>query len=135
MKLIPYIMYSGNAEEALNFYKEILGGEIQGMQRYGETPMPSADDQKDKIMHSTFMFEDNVIMASDSMQGPQQSNGANVHLSVDIEDTGKMDVIFNKLADGGKVTMPLQDTFWGARFGMLTDKFGINWMFNCDLKK
>ncbi|MEJ7737544.1 MAG: VOC family protein [Chitinophagaceae bacterium] len=135
MKLIPYIMYAGNAEDALNFYKDILGGEIKGIQRYGETPMPSADNYKDKIMHSTFEFDDNVIMVSDSMPGNETTKGSNVHLSLDVKDTAKMDEVFNKLADGGKVSMPLQDTFWGARFGMLTDKFGINWMFNCELNK
>ena len=135
MKLNPYIMFAGTAEEALNLYKEFLGAEVAGIQRFGEAPMPSPDDYKDKIMHSTLKFEDNIIMISDSMPGQQVSNAGNVHLSLDFEDLGKMERIFNKLAAGGKVTMPLNDTFWGAKFGMLTDKFGINWMFNAQLKK
>lgn len=85
-------------------------------------------------MHSTLVFGDNVIMVSDSMRGQALSGNGNVHLSIDIEDTSQMEAIFNKLSQGGKVTMPLQDAFWGARFGMLTDKFGINWMFNCEKK-
>jgi PhnB protein len=135
MKLNPYIMFNGNAEEALNFYHDCFGGEIRGINRYGDAPMPSPEESKNKILHSTFVFDDNTIMISDSMDSKNVPESSNIHLSVDVPGVDEMDVKFNKLAEGGKVTMPLQDTFWGARFGMLTDKFGVNWMFNCELKK
>lgn len=128
-------MFSGNAEEALNFYKECLGGEISGLQRYGEAPMPSSEEDKNKLMHAVFVFDGNLVMVSDSSKDHPAPKEGNIHLSLDVEDRNKLDNMFSKMADGGKVDMPLQDTFWGARFGMLTDKFGIHWMFNHELKK
>lgn len=74
-------------------------------------------------------------MASDSIPGHQPIEGNNISLSIDMNDVAEMEKIFGMMARGGKITMPLQDTFWGARFGMVTYKFGINWMFNCGLKK
>lgn len=135
MKLNPYIMFSGNAEEALNFYKECLGGEISGLQRYGQAPMPSSEEDKNKLMHGVFVFDGNLVMASDGTKDHPASQGGNIHLSVDVEDVDKLEKVFSQLGEGGKIDMPLQDTFWGARFGMLTDKFGIHWMFNHELKK
>jgi PhnB protein len=135
MNLNPYIMFSGNAEEALNFYAEVLGGKIQDISRYGEAPMEVPDNYKDKIMHASVTIEGHYLMLSDAFPGNPVTAGNNVHLSLNFNDTGKLDAVFNRLAAGGNVTMPLENTFWGARFGMLTDKFGINWMFNCELKK
>ncbi len=135
MKLIPYIHYSGNAEEALNFYVSALDGSIQQLGRYGDSPMDSDEDWKQKVMHARLVFDDNMIMISDSFKGQPVSTDGNVQLSVDVEDTEKLEMVFNKMAEGGTITMPLADTFWGARFGMLKDKFGVSWMFNCELKK
>ena len=135
MKLIPYIHYSGNAEEALNFYVSALGGSIQQLGRYGDSPMDTDEDWKQKVMHARLVFDDNMIMISDSFKGQPISTGGNVQLSVDVEDTDRLEIVFNKMAEGGTITMPLADTFWGARFGMLKDKFGVSWMFNCELKK
>ena len=135
MKLNPYIMYPGNAEEALNFYKECLKGEIKDLGRYGDSPMESAEDMKDKIMHARFMFDDNLIMISDSHLGNDAVPDSNIHLSVDVAEADELERVFSQMAEGGKITMPLQDMFWGARFGMLTDKFGVRWMFNHEIKK
>jgi len=135
MKLNPYLNFAGNAEEVLNFYKEALGGEISELGRYGESPMPSKEEHKNKVMHARFVFDDNLIMVSDVFERQEFSTKGNITLSVDVENVSKMEEIFVKLSAGGKVTMPLQDTFWGARFGMLVDKFGVPWMFNCELKK
>lgn len=134
MKLNPYIMYSGNAEEALNFYKECFNGEITELGRYGESPMESPRHYKDKILHARFMFSGNLIMVSDGLPGKDIGSDSNIQLSVDVPESDELDRLFNKLSEGGKITMPLQDTFWGARFGMLTDKFGIKWMLNYDKK-
>lgn len=135
MKLTPYIFFAGNAREALDFYKNALEGEVQQLGTYGESPMPSDEDYKDKIMHARLIFEGNMIMICDAFKGQPVSTSGNVQLSLDVEDVNKMDEVFIKMAVGGKVTMELQDAFWGARFGMLQDKFGISWMFNCQLKK
>ncbi|MEI6509150.1 MAG: VOC family protein [Bacteroidota bacterium] len=133
MVLNPYLSFNGNCEEAINFYKGVFGGEITQLSRFGETSAPVPDDYKDNIMHIAYRFDDNTILASDLMPGSPFVIGNNFSLSVDVMQIMEMEKAFDKLAEGGKVTMPLQDTFWGARFGMLTDKFGVNWLFNCDL--
>jgi PhnB protein len=136
MKLNPYLNFAGNAEEALNFYKDALGGEIAMISRYGESPMPSDDDYKQKIMHARLQFgDDNVIMISDTMKGHNVSTNGNIQLSIGLYDEEKTKIIFDKLSAGGKVTMPLAKQFWGATFGMLQDKFGVSWMLNCEEKK
>ena len=135
MKLTPYLHFAGNAEEALNFYKDALGGEVIMLSRYGDSPMPSDEDYKQKIIHSRLQFGDNLIMISDSFKGQPFSTHGNIQLSVEIEDASEMEDIFNKMAEGGTVTMPLAHQFWGAKFGMLKDKFGVSWMFNCEQKK
>ena len=135
MELTPYIMFDGTCEEALNFYAKAMGGEVKNISRYGDMPgdSPMSDEQKKKVMHSNFEAGDVKFMASDS-PFPAEGGGA-VNLSLNVDDAGKMEKVFNALAEGGQVTMPLQDTFWGARFGMLTDKYGIKWMFNHELRK
>jgi len=134
MKLNPYLIFSGNAEEVLNFYKDALGGEITMLSRYGDSPMPTDEDYKNKVMHSRLVFDGNLVMISDDMKGHPVSTGGNVQLSIEVESLDRINEVFEKMSEGGKVTLPLQDMFWGARFGMLQDKFGINWMFNHELK-
>ncbi|MGI8951440.1 MAG: VOC family protein [Chitinophagaceae bacterium] len=135
MKLIPYIHFGGNAEDAINFYKKALGVEEVKIQRYGETPMPVDEDYKNKIIHARLIFDgDNILMISDAFKGQPVSTNGNVQLSVDINDIDNLEKIFNAMAEGGQITMPLQDTFWEAKFGMLKDKFGVGWMFNCEKK-
>lgn len=134
MKLVPYVFFNGNAEEALKFYEEIFDGEITQLGRYGESPMPCPDEQKDKIMHARLVFDGNLIMMSDAMQGDPVSTG-NMQLSLDVDDEARLDKVFEKMSEGGNVTMPLANQFWGAKFGMLVDKFGVSWMFNCEIKK
>lgn len=128
MQLTPYLMFNGNCEEALNFYATTLGGDIKHLSRFEGSPGESLSDDKQKIMHAHFEGNGFAFMASDG-SGPV-NEGSNIHLCVDFKDATAMDNVFNALAEGAKITMPLQDTFWGARFGMLTDRYGINWMFN-----
>jgi Uncharacterized protein conserved in bacteria len=135
MRLNPYIHFAGNAEEALNFYKEALGGEIIQLGRYGESPVPSDEDYKNKVMHARLVFDNNLLMVSDVFKGQEVSTKGNIQLSVDMDNVKQLEDVFGKMSAGGTVTMALQDTFWGARFGMLIDKFGVSWMFNCELKK
>lgn len=135
MKLFPYVNFRGNCEEALNFYKEALSGEIVQLGRYGESPMKSPEDIKDKIIHARLQFGDALIMASDVMNERPINSGDNISLSVECDNDQQIEEVFSKMAAGGKITMPLQEQFWGAKFGMLTDKFGIHWMLNCEKKK
>jgi len=136
MKLNPYLNFAGNAEEAVNFYKNALGGEVVMISRYGDSPMPSDEDWKQKIMHARIVFGDNnIIMISDTMKGNEISTNGNIQLSIGLDDEAKTHEVFNKLAEGGTVTMPLAKQFWGDVFGMLKDKFGTSWMLNCTTKK
>ena len=134
MKLYPYLSFNGNCEEALNFYKEALNGEITQLGRYGDSPMQSSEAIKDKVLHGRLQFGQMLIMASDAMDENNTRMGDNISLSVECETDDQLEQVFSKMSEGGKITMPLQDQFWGAKFGMLTDKFGIHWMFNCEKK-
>jgi PhnB protein len=136
MKLNPYLNFAGNAEEAINFYNKAFDGEVVMLSRYGDSPMPTDDDWKQKIMHARIVFEgDNILMISDTMKGNEISTNGNIQLSIGLQDVAKTHEIFNKLAQGGKVTMALAKQFWGDLFGMLQDKFGVSWMLNCTEKK
>lgn len=127
----PYLSFNGNCEEAINFYKDNLGGELLYIQRYGESPMKGMGPD-DGVMHCTLKIGDTNIMACDNPEGPPAAAGSNISLAIGSNDPAGADAMFEKMSEGGNVTMPMQETFWAARFGMLTDKFGVNWMFNCD---
>ena len=129
----PYLNFNGNCEEAINFYKDALGGEILFIQRYGESPMKGMGDDNN-VMHCTLKIGDTHIMGCDNPEGQSATSGSNISLAYGLDDPAAAETMFERLADGGNVTMPLQETFWADRFGMLTDKFGINWMFNCEKK-
>jgi PhnB protein len=133
----PYLNFPGTCEEAFNFYKSVFGGEFAYMGRFGEMPpqeghtMPEAD--KNKIMHVSLpLSKDNMLMGSDT--GGEWAKdavvGNNISLSIMASSKEEADRIFNALSEGGKVTMPLADTFWGDYFGMCTDKFQVNWMMS-----
>ena len=135
MRLNPYLAFGGECEEALNFYKDCFSGTIESINRFSEGPdeiggTPVPDNLKDKVMHMTLRFGDNVIMGSDSIEAPPADS--NVTLCIGADDVDEMTGTFDKLSEGGQVTMPLQDTFWGAHFGMCIDRFGVKWMFNCE---
>jgi len=133
--ITPYLNFNGNAAEALAFYSKALEGKILYQQTFGESPMPSSAEMKDKIMHASFQADKLTLMVSDCPPEMSVSAGSNVSLSLNFTDEASIDKTFAALSEGSKVTMPLQDTFWGAKFGMLTDPFGINWMFNYDKPK
>jgi PhnB protein len=136
MKLNPYLNFAGNAEEVVNFYKDALDGEIVMLNRFGDSPMPSDEDWKQKIMHARIVFGgDNIIMISDTMKGDPLSTNGNIQLSIGLDDEAKTHELFNKLSAGGTVILPPSKQFWGDVFGMLKDKFGVTWMLNCTEKK
>jgi PhnB protein len=135
MELQIYLSFNGNCEEALNFYKNALKGEIIDLTRYEGSPMMVGDADKQKILHSTFKFDGGTFMAADNTQDNPVTMGNNIWLTISSRDLNFTEKTFELLSEKGKVTMPLQDTYWGARFGMLIDKFGVGWMFNCQLKE
>lgn len=128
----PYIAFEGDCEEAFDFYKGAMNAEVQGMMRYRDSPM-AGQGNDDKIMHAVLKIGDTIIMAADSMSDEHPMTvGNNISLAVGVDTPEDADAMFAKMSEGGTVTMPIQETFWATRFGMLTDKFGINWMFNCE---
>lgn len=129
MKLIPYLHYAGNCEEALNHYKKVLDGRIEIVTRYDQPSMNAPEDYKNKVLHARFYFGDNTIFASDTFPGNTVTAGNAITLSLSIQED-KATEVFNNLAAGGVVTMPFERQFWGDLFGQLTDRFGIKWMVN-----
>jgi PhnB protein len=127
--LAPYLTFTGNASDAMKFYHSILGGELS-MQTFEEAKMAQSPEDNDKIIHATLKSDSLSIMASDGNSQMQVKFGDNVSLSISGSDYAKLTEVFNKLAEGGKVQMPLAKQFWGDTFGMCTDKFGIHWMVN-----
>jgi PhnB protein len=124
-----------NTEEAMNFYKSVFGGEFASFMRYSDVPggeKMTAHD-KEKIMHMSLpIAKDQMIMATDTLEsmGRNVVFGNNYHISLEAESEAEVDKIFAALSAGGAVEVPLNKTFWGAYFGMFTDKFGIQWMIN-----
>lgn len=133
MILAPYLVFDGNCEEAMEFYAQVFDGEITALNRYDNAPMNMPANYRQKIMHAEMLFESNRIQGCDVLPTEENKHGTDFSLSISVVEVFVLDRVFNRLAEGGVITMPLQDTFWGARFGMITDKFGIRWMFSCDL--
>lgn len=125
-----YLNFNGNTKEAMTFYKECLGGELV-MQKIGESPMAAQmpSEMAAKILHSALTNNSIVLMASDCM-GAAVKEGNNIFLCINCSNGEEVNTFFKNLAAGGKIIEPLHQSFWGATFGSLTDKFGINWMFN-----
>lgn len=133
----PYLNFLGKTEEAFNFYKSIFKTEFSIFQRFSDSDhganLPESD--KDKIMHVSLPIgNSNILMGTDALEsaGHSITMGNNISLSVTAESKEEADTLFNGLSTDGKIDMPLEDTFWGAYFGMCTDKFGIQWMVNYD---
>jgi PhnB protein len=132
----PYIHFSGTAEKAIKLYESALGAKTEAIMRYSDVPgMPTPPEQQSLIMHATLRIGQGVVMMSDTPPERAASAGGNVQVSLQFAEVPDIEKAFEALGAGGKVTLPLQDMFWGARFGMLTDAYGVNWMLNCDLKK
>jgi PhnB protein len=133
MKVNPYLMFNGQCEAAIKFYEACLGGKIVSMLTFGETPMadqvPAAS--RKRIAHARLAVGDGVLMASDAPpERYEPAKGFSVTLN--IAEPAEAERVFHALAEGGSVQMAIQKTFWAARFGTLTDKFGIPWMINCE---
>lgn len=131
----PYLNFNGNTEEAFNFYKSVFGGEFTALMRFGNTPgcedMPEVE--KNGIMHVALPIGSNVIMGTDVPKSMEQVTfGTNSSICVSVDSRAEAERVFNGLAAGGEITMPLEDMFWGDYFGSFVDKFGVLWMISHD---
>lgn len=135
-----YLNFNGNCEEAFNFYKSVFGGEFPYIGRFGEMP-PSADGSglteadANKIMHVSLPISKETMLLGSDVGGEWTSGftqGNNFSVSINADSREEADKLYDGLSSGGQQTMPMNDTFWGAYFGMFVDKFGINWMVNYD---
>lgn len=127
----PYLSFKGNCREAIAFYQSVLGAELLFQQTFGESPM-SAMGPADHIMHATLKVGDTHVMMCDSPTPNAAEPGGNISLAIGLNDAGLARQVFDNLAAGGAVIMPLEKTYWAEAFGMLTDRFGIQWMVNCE---
>ncbi len=133
MELSPYLTFNGDCAEALKFYQQTFGAEVVLALPYGGSPMAEhvPAEWGDKLMHARIVIGGRQVMASDSMPGRYQPP-AGLSLSLEFPDEREADRVFAALADGGAVHMPIQETFWAKRFGVVTDRFGTPWMVDCE---
>ena len=130
----PYLMFDGKCDEAIEFYKKALGAEVTMLMRFKDSPAPHepgmvAPDAGDKVMHSSFQIGETTVLASDGRcQGKPSFEG--FALSLTVPDAAHAERLFAALADGGQVQMPLTQTFFSPRFGMVADRFGVGWMIH-----
>lgn len=132
VKLNSYISFNGNTKEAIEFYKSVFGGEVfmDTFDSYADK-MPMTEEDKGKIMHAYLKGEDGVeLMAADTPNGMPLQSGAQISLTLNGDDEAKLREYWDKLSEGGQITVPLDKAPWGDTFGMLVDKFGINWMID-----
>ena len=136
MSLSPYLHFNGNCREAFELYRSAFGGDFATLETFGDGPgdMQVPADERQNIMHVSLSIGTSVLMGSDvpSTFGEPAPERSNVSISYAAPSREETDALFAKLSDGGTVTMPLQDMFWGAYFGACVDRFGINWMINCE---
>ena len=133
MRMNPYLLFNGRCEEAFQFYAQCLGGKIEAMMPFAGTPAEQEvpAEWRKKIIHASLTVGDQVLMASDAPPGRyEEPRGFSV--SLNVKTPAEAERIFQALTENGKVQMPLQQTFWAARFGMVVDRFGIPWMVNCE---
>jgi len=135
MKLSTYLMFDGNCREAFTHYQSVLGGKLTAMMDHRGTPAEAhvPPEWLDKIMHACLEIEGQLLMASDAP--PDRSDGPmrSVSVSVNVPEIAEAERIFAGLADGATIMMPMAETFWSPRFGMLRDRFGTNWMVGADM--
>jgi PhnB protein len=129
MQVQPYLIFEGRCEEAVEFYRQTLGAEVQMLMRFKESPDPSmcAAGTEDKVMHAALRIGESIVMASDGRcQGPASFQG--ISLSLTVPNEAEAERRFAALGEGGQVQVPLTPTFFSPRFGMVADRFGVSWM-------
>jgi PhnB protein len=137
MQVEPYLQFDGRCEEALHFYKKALGAKVEFLMRFNEAPDPCPPEMmppgtENKVMHSSFRVGGTRVMASDGYcKGAPKFEGFS--LALQAKDKAEADRLFNALSDGGKVEMPLTQTFFSPSFGMVSNRFGVSWMVVVEL--
>ena len=136
LNINPYLNFLGNTEEAFNFYRSVFGGEFLAVQRFKDTPHGDqmSTEDKERLMHISLRVGETILMGTDVLEsmGQKLTVGTNFSLSLNPATREEGEKYFNALAAGGTVTVAMDKMFWGAYFGMLTDRFGIQWMVNVD---
>jgi PhnB protein len=132
IQINPYLNFNGQCRAAFEFYASCLGGKIEMMQAHGDSPMKDQTPREwhDRILHARLTAGDAVLMGSDQPPG-QEETAQGMWVSLNVDRSADAERIFNALAEGGQVRMPIQRTFWGL-FGMTVDRFGTPWMVNCE---
>lgn len=139
MPVTPYLFFNGRCEEAIDFYKKAIGAEVEMMMRFKDAPPPpegaNAEEcgpmppgSEDKIMHACMRINGAPVMASDGCCSGEPVKFGGISLSIDAKNEAEADSMFNALAEGGKIEMPLMETFFAKRFGTVADRFGVGWM-------
>ncbi|HEX4266984.1 MAG TPA: VOC family protein [Steroidobacteraceae bacterium] len=133
MKLNPYLNFNGNCEEAFQFYSKVLNGTDMRVMKFRDSPMGEKmpEAEKDMVVHARFNAGDTTVMGSDG-PGGHYNKPQGYATNIDVETPEEAERIFAALSEGGNVGMPIQETFWAKRFGMVTDRFGTPWMVNCE---
>jgi PhnB protein len=132
----PYLFFNGRCEEAIEFYRQALGAEVQMMMRYKESPEPLPPGRippgfENKVMHASLRIGQTTVMASDGCSAGKP-NFEGFSLAISVPSEAEADRVFAGLADGGEVRMPLTKTFWSPRFGMVVDRFAVGWMISVE---
>ena len=130
----PYIAFKGNCRQAIEFYKNALNAEVLFTQTVGESPISNMGPAEN-IMHCSIKIGNSTIMMCDDPRPDAAASGGNISLAIGLNDPERAKQVFGNLAKDGSVIMPLEKTYWAEAFGMLTDKFGVRWMVNCDAPK
>ena len=137
LKIQPYLIFNGQCEAAINFYRQALDAEVEMMMRFKECPDPlpemNMDEIGERIMHASLRVHGNVLMLSDGCGESGKFEG--ISLSINLKDTELAKRLFDNLSADGKVNMPLSKTFWSPLFGMVEDRFGVAWMVNIEAEQ
>lgn len=130
----PYVVLDGNGHEAVRFYENVFGAEVRVLQSFGDMPSnpeyPISEEVKNRLLHADLKIGQTSLMLSDTFPGQPHQLGTQVTIAVGITEVEKAKEVFAKLQDGGKVDMPLQETFWSPAYGSVTDKFGVTWQIS-----
>ena len=134
MKINPYLIFNGDCNAAFTFYAQSLPGQIEAMLTFGETPAGEhvPKDLHNLIIHTRLAVGDQAIMGSDTIPDRPVDAMSGCSISLNVDSIAEAERVFAALSEGGSVQMPLDATFWAARFGMLVDRFGVSWMVNCE---
>lgn len=138
VRMNPYLVLDGDSREAIAFYEKALDAKVIAVQRFGEMPAdpnyPLPDGMKDRIMHALLKVGETDLMFSDAMPGMPYQTGNHVNIAIISDDADRSKQIFAALAEGGQVGMPMQETPWSPAYGQVTDKFGVVWQVNTEIK-